>query len=106
MTLLKENSINERKREHFSTLLSRLSTVNSLVQIPQKPTVEYLYFLPTMEDIQKTTKQISSGKAPGTDKISAENFKTASPVALATFNTILISIWEEEDMPKISGMPQ
>ena len=102
-TLLKEkNSINERWREHFSTLLNRPSSVDSsaLEQISQKPTVESLDLPPTMEEIQKAIKQTSSGKAPGMDGIPAEIFKAAGPVALNTFHTILAGIWEEEDMPK------
>ena len=34
------------------------------------------------------------------DGIPAEIFITAGPVALATFHTILASIWEKEYMPK------
>ena len=48
-TLLKEkNAINERWREHFSTLLNRPSTVSSeaLDQIPHRPTLDSLDLSP------------------------------------------------------------
>ena len=50
-TLLKEKSaINERWREHFSTLLNRPSSVSNdaLEQIPQRPIIDSLDFPPTL----------------------------------------------------------
>jgi hypothetical protein len=102
-TLLKEKSaINERWREHFSTLLNRPSTVSSeaLDQIPQRPTMDSLDAPPTMEEVTKAIHQTSSGKATGMDGIPAEFFKAAGPVALETFHCVLCSIWDTEDMPQ------
>ncbi|XP_062841273.1 uncharacterized protein LOC134300780 [Trichomycterus rosablanca] len=102
-TLLKEKkAINERWREHFSTLLNRPSTVSNeaLDQIPQRPTLDNLDLLPSLKEIQKAIKQTSLGKAPGQDGIPAEIYKTAGPVALDAFRNLLCSIWEEEDMPQ------
>ena len=101
-TLLKDKrSINERWREHFSTLLNRPSTVDSaaLDQIPQKIILEHLDLPPTIDETRIAIRQTSAGKSPGMDGIPAEFFKTAGPVALNTFHAILVSIWEEEDMP-------
>ncbi|KAL8611454.1 hypothetical protein ACOMHN_014509 [Nucella lapillus] len=83
-TLLKEKSaINERWREHFSTLLNRPSTVSSeaLDQIPQRPTMDSLDAPPTMEEVTKAIHQTSSGKATDMDGIPAD-------------------IWDTEDMPQ------
>ena len=55
---------------------------------------------PTREEIQKAMNQKISGRTRGMDGIPAEIFITAGPVALATFHTILASIWEKENMPK------
>ena len=119
-TLLKEkSSINVRWREHFSTLLSRPSTVDPTVldQIPQKPVITSLDLPPTIDEVSKAIKQTSLGKSPGMDWIPAEIFKSAGPVALEALHSVLIfksagpvplealhslltSIWEEEDVPK------
>ena len=34
------------------------------------------------------------------DEISAEMFKSADPVAIEAFHSLLTSIWEEEELPK------
>ncbi|KAL8609476.1 hypothetical protein ACOMHN_037998 [Nucella lapillus] len=102
-TLIKEKSaINERWREHFSTLLNRPSTVSSeaLDQIPQRPAMDSLDAPPTMEEVTKAINQTSSGKATGMDGIPAEFFKAAGPVALEAFHGVLCSIWDTEDMPQ------
>ena len=102
ITLLKDKrSINERWREHFSTLLNRPSSVDStaLDQIPQKVTVNHLDLPPTAAETRKAITQTSAGKSPGMDGIPAELFKAAGPEAFNTFHAILVSIWEEEDMP-------
>ena len=66
-TMLKEkSSINARWREHFSTLLNRLSTVDPTVlnQIPQKPMITSLDLPPTIDEVSKAIKflQRSSGQ--------------------------------------------
>ena len=102
-TLLKEKSnINSRWREHFSNLLNRPSTVDPTVldQIPQKPMVSSLDLDPTMDEVLKAIRQTSSGKASGMDGIPAELFKSAGPVALEAFHSLITHIWEEEDVPK------
>ena len=102
-TLLKEmSSINERWREHFSTLLNRPSTVNPTVldQIPQKPVITSLDLPSTIYEVSKAIKQTSSGKSPGMDGISAEIVKSTGLVALEALHSLLTSIWEVEDVPK------
>ncbi|KAI8519286.1 hypothetical protein Bbelb_025430 [Branchiostoma belcheri] len=101
--LLKEKkAINNRWREHFSDLLNRPSTVSSEVldSIPQRPTIDSLDCLPTLEELNVAINQTSAGKAPGKDSIPADIFKAMGPVALDNFHTLLINIWEEEDMPQ------
>ncbi|KAL8611913.1 hypothetical protein ACOMHN_061994 [Nucella lapillus] len=101
--LLKEKkAMNERWREHFSTLLNRPSTVSNeaLDQIPQRPTLDSLDLPPSLEEVHRAIQQTSSGKAPGKDGIPAEIFKTVGPVAFDTFHDLHCSIWEEEDMPQ------
>ena len=102
-TLLKEKSaINERWREHFSTLLNRPSSVSNdaLEQIPQRPTIDSLDLPPTLDEVKKAISQTSSGKAPGMDGIPAEVYKATGPVALETFHSIITCMWEEEAIPQ------
>ncbi|XP_076057186.1 uncharacterized protein LOC143034703 [Oratosquilla oratoria] len=102
-TLLKENrSINARWREHSSTLLNPPSTVEShaLDLITQKPTVHCLYLPPTIEEVMRAISQTNSGKAPGMDWIPAEIFKSAGPVALESFFSLLTNIWGGEEIHK------
>jgi len=102
-TLLKEKSaINERWREHFSTLLNRPSSVSNdaLEQIPQRPTIDSLDLPPTLDEVKKAIHQTSSGKAPGMDGIPAEVYKATGPIALATFHSIIHCIWEDVAIPQ------
>ncbi|KAK4323900.1 hypothetical protein Pmani_005428 [Petrolisthes manimaculis] len=85
--LLKDkDSITQRWKEHFSTLLNRPSTVDpsGLDAIPEKPALEELDLPPSLEEISRAVKQTTSGKAPGMDGIPAEFYKAAGPVALDT----------------------
>ncbi|XP_048577995.1 craniofacial development protein 2-like [Nematostella vectensis] len=101
-TLIKDKTaINMRWREHFSQLLNRPSSVDqsALDQIPQQLLIEELSDPPSMEELTKAIKQMSSGKAAGKDGIPAEVYKALSDEALHTFHSVLISIWDEEVMP-------
>ncbi|KAK4309956.1 hypothetical protein Pmani_018423 [Petrolisthes manimaculis] len=90
--LLKDkDSITQRWKEHFSTLLNRPSTVDpsGLDAIPEKPALEKLDFPPSLEEISRGGKHTTSGKAPGMDGIPDEFYKAAGPVALDTFHGTL-----------------
>lgn len=102
VTLIKDKAaIRERWKEPFSQLLNRPSSVDHTVldHIPQRPVLEELDNTPSMEEAQKAIRQMSSGKAPGRDGIPAEVYKALSNEALQAFHSILVSIWEEEEMP-------
>ncbi len=53
--------------------------------IPQKPIVYCFDLPPTMDEVLKVIKQTTSGKAPGIDRLLAEVYKEAGPVALEAF---------------------
>ncbi|XP_076035363.1 uncharacterized protein LOC143021640 [Oratosquilla oratoria] len=48
-----------------------------------------------MEEVMKANSQTNSGKAPGMDGIPAEIFKSAGPVSLESFLSLLTNIWED-----------
>ena len=62
----------ERWAEHFSRVLNRLSTINeeAIARLPQVPIKHSLADVPTVAEVEKTVKRLSSGKAPSADSIS------------------------------------
>ena len=70
-----------------------------LDQLLQNPTIDSLDLPTTLDEVKEAISQTSTGKAFGTDGIPTE-IKSAGLVTLKTFHHILISIWEDEDMPK------
>ena len=66
---------------------------------PDLPIIEELDNPPSPDVVREAIKQMSNGKAPKRDGISAEIFKALSNEALKTFLGILVSIWELEEMP-------
>ena len=94
-------SIIEWWRQHFSSLLNRPPTDDpeALDLIPQKAITDDLDLPSTLDEVKRTMKQTSIGKASGIDGLPAEIFKAAGPGMLNTFHNILTIIWEEKIMP-------
>ena len=63
--------------EHFDSVLNRPFVINNeaIKRLPQVPVNETMNAMPTFDEIQKATRQLSSGKAPGTDSIPADIYK-------------------------------
>ena len=72
--------------EHFHQRLNRPSSVDPSVLelIPQRAVIEELDDPPSLDEVRKAIKQMSNGKAPGRDGMSAEIFKALSNEALQT----------------------
>ncbi|KAL8624262.1 hypothetical protein ACOMHN_027568 [Nucella lapillus] len=72
-----KKAMNERWKEHFSTLLNRPSTVSNeaLDQIPQIPTLDSLELPPSLEEVHKAIQQTSSGKKPWQRRDPCRNFQ-------------------------------
>ncbi len=74
-----KDKILERWAEHFDRLsvLNRPSTINdeAIHRLPQVPVNDTMNAIPIFDEIQKATRQLSSGRAPGTDSIPAEFYK-------------------------------
>ena len=107
-TVLKEkNSINDRRREHFSNLLNRHSTVNTAVldQVPQKPTVGSLDLPQLWMRSRKPSVRLSPVKPQGWIEFlkkpsSQQDWWHSKP------STGFSPAFGRKTCPKTSGMPQ
>ena len=78
-----------RWAEHFDIVLNRPSTINdaAIDRLPQIETNMELDEPPTLQETSKAINQLSSGKAPGTDAITAEIYKTGGPMLTQKLET-------------------
>ena len=91
-----------RWKKHSCTLLNQpgsadLSVLDSILPAD---IVEDLEAAPTLEEISKALKQLSSGKAPGPDAIPAEVLKFGGPALLSNLHKLFLTIWESETGPQ------
>ena len=56
---------------------------------------------PTIEEISEALKQLSSGKAPGTDAIPAEVLKHGVPALLSNIHQLFLTTWDSETVPQV-----
>ena len=101
MLIKDQEGLRNRRAEHFSTLLNKLSTVDpkALEQVPQQLTQNDLDLPPSMDELSKALMQTNSGRASCKDGIPAEIYKTG-PRAMEVFLDIIQSIWDQEKMPE------
>ena len=74
----------KRWAEHFDSVLNRPSSINdnAINRLPQVECNLLLGEFPTVAEIEKAIKLLSSGKAPGSGAIPAEIYKAGgTPVA-------------------------
>ena len=71
--------------EHFEGVLNRESTISedAISQLPQSPIIEEMSNPPTIIEVTKAIKQMSSGKAPGADGIPPEVYKCGGNIITA-----------------------
>ena len=100
--LTEKSNILDRWAEHFQAVLNRPASINdqAIARLPQIDTNNSLDELPTALEVNRATKQMSDGKAPGSDGIPSELYKCGS-VALTTKLTELFQmIWEQQVIPQ------
>ena len=92
----------ERWAEHFDSVLNRPSSSNdeAINCLPQVAINEALDQPPTLEEVLKAIKQLSSGKAPGTDAIPAEIYKEGGQALSNKLQQLFDLIWSEETLPR------
>ena len=64
------------------------------------PTMEDLDTEPTVEEFRKAITGMASGKAPGSDGISADLFRQRKSYLLPLLHDILIKCWREGRVPQ------
>ena len=98
----KEKVLLERWAEHFDTVLNRPSTINeeAIIRLPQVPVDESHADPPTEEEVLKAIKQLSSGKAPGTDSIPAEIYAAGGSKLIESLTNLFNTMWTQEKLPQ------
>ena len=102
-TLLTDRSqILDRWAEHFDIVLNRPSTINdaAIDRLPQIETNMELDEPQTLQETSKAINQLSSGKAPGTDAIPAEIYKTGGPMLTQKLLELFTSFWSKGSLPQ------
>ncbi|XP_076445488.1 uncharacterized protein LOC143283197 [Babylonia areolata] len=82
--LTEKKQILEWWAEHFNNVLNRPANINeeAIAFLPQVEINEDLDTLPTEDEVSKAVKQLSCGKAPGSDAIPAEVYKAGGPAMM------------------------
>uniref|UniRef100_A0A8C5P9E5 C2H2-type domain-containing protein n=1 Tax=Leptobrachium leishanense TaxID=445787 RepID=A0A8C5P9E5_9ANUR len=102
-TLITEKEqILERWAEHFASVLNTPSVINdeAIERLPQVPANKSLDAVPTLDEIQTAIRQLSSGKAPGSDMIPAEIYKEGGPALTDKLLCLIQIIWQTETVPQ------
>ena len=88
----------ERWAEHFSCVLNRPSTINkeAIARLPQVPIKHSLADVPTVAEVEKAVKRLSSGKAPGVDSIPAEIYAFGRELMIRKLFKLFQSMWNQE----------
>ena len=95
-----KNKILERWDEHFDGVLNRPSSINGKVieQLSQVPVNESLDVTPTLGEVPIAIRQLSTGKAPGSDSIPVEIYKEGGSALTSKLLTLIQLIWMKEQL--------
>ena len=97
-----KNEIVERWSEHFDGELNRPSSINDpaiqrLFQVAINPELD---IPPSEDEVAKAIKEMSYRKAPGSDAIHAEVFKSGGPALLIKLTELLKCFWDNKTLPQ------
>ncbi|XP_037773076.1 uncharacterized protein LOC119568612 [Penaeus monodon] len=97
-----KTSILSRWSEHFQALFSADHVVqdSAVLRIRQKPVIEELEELPSIEEISKAIEQLKCGKAAGVDGIPPEIWKDGGPTLHSKLHELLVCCWEQSKLPR------
>ena len=96
--LTDKEAILKRWAEHFDGFLNRPSSINdeAINRLPQVECNPLLDELPTVSETMKAIKHLSSDKAPGSDAIPAEIYKTGGPPVAEKLTELFHIMWRKE----------
>ena len=100
-----KEKILERWDEHFNGVLNRPSTINDEAtgRLPQIPIDETLEAVPSLEETLKGIRQLSSGKAPGSDPIPAKVYKEGGTALPEKRYQLFQLSWKHESVTGLQG---
>ena len=100
--LTDKEAILKRWAEYFDGVLNRPSSINdeAINILPQVECNPLLDELPTVSETVKAIKYLSSDKAPGSDAISAEIYKTGGPPVAKKLTELFHIMWRREAIPQ------
>nr|VZH90231.1 unnamed protein product [Spirometra erinaceieuropaei] len=102
-TLLTEKTqILQRWAEHFRGVLNRPSVISdaAIERLPQVETNVDLDLPPSPQETIRVVKQLSSGKAPGSDAIPAEVYKHGGPQLMDHLTALFQEMWRQGEVPQ------
>ena len=96
------DKISNRSKELFSEKLNRKSLVDpaALERIQQRPKVDSLNDLPTLEDVQTSISKLNLGKAAGKDGLFSEIFRLGGDHIAVVMRLVISDVWEKGEVPK------
>ena len=88
--------------EHFDGVLNRPSSINDEAnnRLPHVECNPLLDELPTVSETVKLIKLLSSGKAPGSDTISAEIYQAGGPPVAEKLTELFHIMWRKQAIPQ------
>ena len=100
--LTDKEAILKRWAELFDSVLNRPSSINdeAINRLPQVECNMLLDEFPTVSETVKAIKLLSSGKAPGSDAIPAEIYKTGGIPVAKKMTELFHIMWRKEDTPQ------
>ena len=100
--LTEKKDILHRWADHSNTILNRPSAISdeAIESLPQIELNQALDQPPTVQEVEKAIKALSTGKAPGADAIPAEIFKAGGMVLVTKLTELFSSVWAAGSVPQ------
>ena len=100
--ITEKEKILDRWAEHFDSVLNRPSSINdeAINRLPQVEINTSLADPPTVLETQKAIELLSNGKAPGSDSIPAEIYKTGGPKLVERMTLMFEEMWKQKRIPQ------
>nr|VZI51046.1 unnamed protein product [Spirometra erinaceieuropaei] len=100
--LTEKTQILQRWAEHFRGVLNRPSVISdaAIARLPQVETNADLDLPPSLQETIRAVQQLSSGKAPGSDAIPAEDYKHGGPLLMDHLTALFQEMWRQGEVPQ------